>query len=446
MDAKEINLSCKTRIVKIFISLWLGIPNLVFAITFTGGYIETEFLAHYGNVSNLGTENLLFQEVRINIHGSPNRFLEIESAFKTSWQPVHNMTNFNILNWIIQVRYKPYYFLTFGVGNVKVDYSQYTIHTEEWQDNIFKGLMAEINYGRFYLHSFVGFHTEATNSIPFQDKEFKTDIGYIYEYYDSNEVLNEQPAIWGGILLRYSWQKNAHFKFIYVHENYRIDKPDYGYYFFYNNIYQTILNFSPIDWCNLKSMFAIYAQDYDAYNGAWDYYGGGKHRLFFDYSELSFYPAYEFGGNLKNPLLGTEVGIYYRYIDKGFNPVHIDNGRWEENRGEDFLDNVYSDTKGFIYQIIQPLYPVLNIGIEYQDFEKIRDGRIFANFNSLFNLIDMLLLYRTKASVSEDKLSGLYIKIESKVTEDWRAVLIYTENKDDIKDYNEFLLNLRYNF
>ncbi len=444
--------------------LLLILSGQIYGITFTGGSLEIQYLSHYGTATNLTDVSELYQEFQINIQGKPNRCLEIRSALKTPWLPVNEINNIDLINWFIQVRYKPYYFLVFQLGDVRVNYSPYTIYTEKWQDNLFKGLMAEITLENLYIHSFIGFHSENTNYIPFQDMRLKSDIGYIYQYYNHNGIIKEQPSIWGGLYFQYSWFDNYKLKLIYAHENYRLDKPDYGYYYFYNNIYQSKINFAFFKWLKLNGMGAVYAQNYKAYNGDWDYYGAGKHRLVFDYSQLEFYPAYECGCILKNPLYkknyiwGTEISVFYRFIEKEYNPVHMDNGTWEEDRGEDFLNNVYSDRKGFIYRVVQPLYSVLNMGVEHRDFKNIKetsshwDSRIFIDFHSISDVVDMLLLYRVqklKRDTFNDgsiQLNGIYANLQFNFNKQWNAGLIYTENKNDIKSYNELIVKLKYRF
>lgn len=433
----------------------------VYAITFTGGYIETLFLSHYGNTTNvLPEENNLYQEIRINIIGHPNRNLEIRSVFKTYWLPLNKFYNFDIMNWVILVKYIPYYFLTFGVGDIKVDYSPYTIHTEEWQDNIFRGLMLEIELKDLYIHSFVGFHTESTNPVVFQGQYYKSNLGFIVERYYNN-VSKEYPTIWGGFFFKYKWNNESDVRLIYAHENYMIDKSGYGYYFFYNNIYQAEINFSATDFLLLNSMYAVYAQNYRAYCGAWDYYGPGKHRLILDYSQLRFFPAYKFGGFIKIPF-GLKIGIYYRYIDKEYTPVHMDNDVWNfwsnEHRGQNFLDNVYSDTKGMIYSFIYPVYKKVEIGAEHRDFENIdetvddKDTRIFVRFNSLFEMANIQLLYRIHKGSAKYidypimDLKGFYINAEIKFNEQWSTAFIYRENMYFRKGYNELILKLKFNF
>lgn len=446
------------------ILLILLIPGVLFCVHFSGGSLELFFLSHYGTSTNRADESNVYQELHIGIEGDANRYLKIRSALQTPWMPIHQIEQFDLINWYIQVQYKPYYFLLVQVGDVRVNYSPYTIHTEDYQDNIFKGLMVEYQKKDVYIHSFIGFHSENTNRLAFQDTQYKSDLGYIYRYYDHNGVINEEAAIWGGFFLNYNWQKKNDIRLIYAHENYRLDKSGYGYYFFQNNIFSSECYLNILDWINLKGLYSYYGQSYKAYNGSWDYFGSGKHRLILDYAQLKFYPAYEYGGMITNPLykkhivLGTQIGCYYRYIHDQYTPVHMDNGQWQENRGENFLDNIKNNTKGMIYKMIQPLYPILQVGAEYRDFSGVNnntkhwDSRIFAQFDSLLKVADLLVLYRIQRSKhmtftgDHHHLDGMYINLSINIVKHWQAGAVFTENKDDVKGYNEFIARVKYYF
>lgn len=461
----------KLIIIQIF-CLLLITGNLK-AVTFTGGYIETEFLSHFGpgatNSNPAGT--WLYQQLYFGFEGQATKSLEIKTALQTTWAsiaPVNQLRtatlNTILNNVIIQAIYKPLPYLTLQLGDVRVNYSPYTIHTEEWEEDMFKGLMLEIKQDNFYLHSFIGFHAQATNDLMFQGQNFKSDLGYNYAFYNQEDVLVEWAAIWGGLMANYQFTKEDNIKFIYVHENYRLDNPGYGYYFFFNNIFQAELNYNPVDFLKLSGLYALYGRDYDAYAGQWNFFGQGKHLITLDYSQNNFYPAYEFGGIVTNPLVknnylwGTQLGIYYRYVDAQYNPVHMFNGRWDEDRGEDFLNYIFNDVKGPIIKFIQPLYPTLDFGIEYRDFENNigttdhQDARIYFKFKSIFKRINLLLLYRLQklenATFSEggNQLDGLYVNLDFDILSKLKSTIIYTENRNDIQGFNEFLWQLQYNF
>ncbi len=368
--------------------------------------------------------------------------------------------NIKILVWKIDIYYYPKNNLYIGIGDRYLNYSPFVLYSEKWNDNSFKGLFVNYFSRRYKLQldGFVGLHSEDTNKMKFNGEYLKTDIGYINKYF-INKIQTESPSIWGALKIEKKWTSFYSNKIVYVYENYSLEKQHSlfnSYYFFYNNIFQSdfIFNYKKI---NFTISPILMIKSYYKYNGYGDYYGTGKHKLMLDYTEkkniFSGYIKLSFSKLYNLFLLNGFHFIEYRYMEKDFIPVYMDNGRIKENRGEDFLNNILIEEKGYILHSETPLFNKNIVGYEYYYFistlnlKKYYEQRYFTKLNILHSNL-LILFYHKNGFLSDfgniSNLQGFALNLSVNISNYFILKVIYTENKWNIKNNN--ILELKTTF
>jgi len=437
--------------IKIFILLLLLLSNRLSSFNIKDG--ATEFY-----INNSNNNFTYIHYLRLNFELQPYEKVKIQFSIGNKLEEFKSLDNIKVIVWKIVLLYYFKYNLYIGIGDRYINYSPYTIHLEEWNDNIFKGIFVHYKSDRYnlYFDGFVGLHSEETNRIKFEGEYLKTDVGFINKYY-IDKIQTESPTIWGGFKISKSWNRYFKNDLIYIRENYSLEKPVVGfisYYFFNNDIYQPSFYFN----YNNKLFFDIIPilmiKKFTKYNGAGDYYGEGKHKLEIDYEKKEFVPAGEISFVIRNIynyfLLNGKYTFTYRYIDEDYNPVHIDDGRLAENRGEDFLNDLLIGEKGYIINAEIPILKNHFWGIEYQAFintfnqKKYFEKRYFLK-QMIINKVNLLLMLQNKNGYLNEygninNLTGFIIILKGEISKNFYLQFQYIENKDNIKNNNIVLL------
>ncbi len=364
-----------------------------------------------------------------------------------------SVSNFKVIVWKISLFYFPGYGVYAGIGDRYLNYSKFLLHLEEWEDNVFKGFFVNYTNVRynFSFDGFIGLHAEDTNRMRFNGEYLKTDIGFINKYY-VNRIKTESPSIWGCFKIFKPVNNKFLLKLIYVYENYSLERQQElfnSYFFFYNHLFELDLNtkFKNINFAFVP-LFMI--KQYTKYNGYGDYYGPGKHKLIVDYSHYK--PI--ISGEVKAGFWNIEV--IYRYLEKGFIPVHIDNARIKYNRGENFLDNIFTEEKGYIIKFLQPVFNNTYLGINYYSFVSTVNLKKYNEIRYIFkskllNLAEVLIIFYNQRGFLSDygeigELKGFIVKLSTEIKNKFKLDFWITENKWYIKDKDEIMINIRYRY
>jgi hypothetical protein len=447
----------------------LFLAGEVSALSIDGGSYQVIITADKDMSKKTADTYLFMHEARLFINGSPNSSLEIKNEIKSSWlpdlkgSPTSDVSLFDLIAWKTVLYFKTSSQFQIGFGNVFVNYSPYVFHAEEWQDAFFKGVFGQINEEKFSLHVFLGFHSESQKTNVVLMAPGIKNLGFFYNQRNFHNTVVQQPTLWGGFNASYDVSDRLALKLIAGHESYSITSEPGDYFFYANEIIQPEILWSPVSWFGCHLSVSGYFQSYQAYYGMWDYFGPGKHFMVLDYTSRNFYPAGEGSIDLRNPLfkvpaLATTARILYRYIDKNYQPVHMDNGAWDENRGEDFMDFLAVDRKGWIFSLSQPLFKVLAIGGEARFFKSIddkisqEDYRANIRCESLFQFLNLSLILRSQSLTGaafkdgSGNLLSAYLKAGIKDIGKWEGQAIVSLNDRDKKDIDQIQLIAKFYF
>lgn len=388
--------------------------------------------------------------------------LKVDFSIASEGDPLaylKNPSDMKAVTWAISFRYCPKYGLYVGVGDRYINYSPFVLHLEEWENNVFKGLFVNYRNDRFKLafDGFLGLHAEDTYPVRFEGEYLKTDIGFINKYY-INRIKTEFPSIWGCFKFEKSWGQSLILHFIFLHENYCLEKRFdvfNSYYFFKNYIFELLVGYKTKNFhFGFCPLFMI--KNYSKYNGYGDFYGPGLHKLVFDYYNTAYIPSGELtlgaGRFLNFPVLNSWMELIFRYMEKGFIPVHADNARIKYNRGENFLDDVFTEEKGFILKFEQPLFLNIKTGIDYSYFVSTVSGKQFVQTRYFLKGTPFLGLVFFVAFCSEEgfledygevgNLKGIIANLEFSPLK-WLVVkLWFVQNKWHIKNNNELMIKI----
>ncbi|MBN1897954.1 MAG: hypothetical protein JW827_04185 [Spirochaetes bacterium] len=439
------------------------VKNLFIIILLTSslysfGVRDGSFEFYLDNDNDAKYDYNFYQYLKINFDILPYEKIRIFFSIGNKLQPFKDEDSIKVLLWSANLTYYFKNDIYIGIGDRFINYSPYTIHLEEWNDNVFKGLFFHYESQRYNVDfdGFVGLHSEETNRIKYNGEYLRTDAGFINKYY-IDRIQTESPTIWGGFKLKKIWNDFFDTELIYVRENYSLERPvtDFiSYYFFNNDIFQLACDFEYKKKIFLNLMPAIMNKSFIKYNGAGDFYGEGRHKLQKDYersvvekageARLVIHDLYDFY------LLNGKFSFMYRYIEEEFNPVHMDNGRLAEGRGENFLDDLLVGEKGFIINAEIPLLESHFWGVEFQEYNHIRNDKkyldkryyIKQNFTEDFNLLFMLRSqqgYLDEHGMIND-LQGLVIRLDGKLMRYFNLQLWFVEHMSYQKNNNEILL------
>jgi hypothetical protein len=417
--------------------------NSLFAINIENVEFENQISGNTGKVKTYPWG--YYQVFRLYLAGWTFSKIYLKSIISTKYLPLNKFYDIETLVWFISLKYAYLNNADFSIGNQRLNFSPYILHSEEWQDNFLRAIY--FNYKNEILNfvGFIGCHTEWTNSKYFKNKLVKINAGFI-SYHYVNGVKSEGPSIWAGTKFDY---KNL-FSFIYLHENYSYDRAGYGYYIFNNDIFGSYFNIYQLKFLKFTIFYSLMLKKYDAYRGYWNYYGEGKHRLFLDYSEIKNYPAYEVKTEFvkndeKNLIKNFNIKLILRNIDKNYNPLHMDTPTFDENRGEDDLENLYPGMKGYIVNFVKPVLKNFKIGYEYREFDEFKENRIITQI-LFFKIVYRIPKIKDSNFATPVNLNGFYITGEINLKNNLKIFLKYVENRYFIKNRNEFLARLNYVF
>jgi hypothetical protein len=419
---------------------------------FTGGSWETQFSGCSSQNPDKKETSKFLHQLKLNIEGHPTAKIETYGTIGNLWMASKGQYNVwtHVLRVGFRIRHSPN--LTFGIGTLDINYSPYTIHLEEWQDNIFSGAFIESKGRNWDLSGFVGNHCEDKRTRVFKGYEVKPDIGYIYKFQFRN-VETGHPTLWAGVKFNYELSDWTSLSSIYIHENYLFDREGYGCYIFNNNIIENIVRFKPLKFMNFSLDYALCEKNYSAYSGYWDYYGMGKHDLFLDYRKTEYANAYEVNAEIVVPKTKSSINGIYRNIGKDYTPLHMDNGDWDEERGENIFDNVYPDSKGWIGILKQTIYKKHRWTCEYWSFEdqckskKTVEWRFIVE-QGIADWLDIACMYRSKKATigfirdDYDSIGGLFISLTAGLKGKVKGEIQFTQNKYDYRDCDEFLCKI----
>jgi len=404
------------------------------------------------------------QYLRLNFDFYPSDKIRIYFALGNKLEHFNSLENIKAVVWAINLSYYYKFNVYAGIGDRLIDYSPYTIHMEDWNDNVFKGLFLHFESKRYEIEmdGFIGLHAEETNSIRFEGVSLKADAGFINKYF-INRIQTETPTIWGAFRLARSWSDHVSSELIYVRENYILEKSVTGfitYYVFDNNLAEIPFHIRFHERILLDLSGAAMIKNYTKYNGAGNYYGQGKHKLEKDYENSLLAYASEvklrLNGLVPVILLNGNYTFTGRYIEQEYNPVHMDDGRLEESRGEDFLDDLYPGEKGFIVAGEWPFIPGNFIGFEYQRFlhtvhQKLyQEKRYFIKQFFTKDISLMFLLYNKIGYLDTtgniDDLTGFIVRSEAMISSYLSFNLWFVEHRDNIKGNNTLFFETLFKF
>ncbi|MDD5066723.1 MAG: hypothetical protein PHF84_06710 [bacterium] len=409
----------------------------------------------------------LYQEFRMNFEMMPNENVKVlfsAGDYVRRLEEADDIDDIRFLFWTADLIFVYKKDIYIGIGDRYLNYSPYTIRMEPWNDNIFRGLFVRYASDRYGLEfdGFLGLHAESTNRIKFNGEYLRTDIGFQNKYY-INKIQTEIPTIWGAFSLTETWNGHFRTRLIYVRENYSQERPVTGfitYYFFNNHIFQTIFSY---DWekkISLEMQPALMIRNYSKYNGFGDYYGSGKHKLVMDYESSALVPSGEvklsMNSLLPYPLLSGSFSAAYRYVDERYNPVHMDDGRLSEDRGEDFLDDILLGEKGVILNTEQPVLKDHFWGVEYREFVNILEQKRYFERRYFFRQVlndrfSLLGMFFDKSGYLSDQgtlpdINGLIVRLEGPVLEDLNVQLWLVENTGNVMNKNEVFIKVLFSF
>ncbi len=434
----------------IFITLLIILfPAVCFTFNIDRGEIEF----YINNISRIN----YYEHLKIDFNIHPFEKIKINFSIANRLKNFTSVTDIQVLVWKIGINYQPKYNMSIGIGDKYLNYSQYILHSEKWNDNSFKGLFFHYFNNRYEikLDGFLGLHAQDTNRIKFNGEYLKTDIGFINKYY-INKIQTETPSIWGVFKITKKIGDYLNNEFIYLSESYTLEKAFTGfssYYFFYNNIFQNSIFLKYRKKLCLGFIPILMMKNYEKYNGAGDYYGEGKHKLVFDYKETENIFSGEvsicFNNLVDAPVLNSALSIKYRYMETGFNPAFMDNGRIKEDRCENFLNDILQEEKGFIINIEIPVIINTYWGINYQSFRNTVNDRMytekryFLRHNITSSSYFSVMYYFKNGYLSEygniDNMNGLIFGIDGNITEYLKLGISYAENKWYTEGNNVFV-------
>lgn len=329
-----------------------------------------------------------YEETRLNFEIMPSEKVNIFFSVGNRLDRLESWEDVRLLNfplWSVNIRYMHTRNTWVGIGNRYLSYSPYTVHLESRNENIFSGLIVSYSNARYDLafDGFAGLHAEERTPVWFDGSYLAADIGYLNKY-RINRIQNESPSVWGAFRLSRSWNANFKSDLFYVRENYVLEKPAEGfitYYFFNNSVFQGQFDLNAGRKVILNLRPAVMLKNYAKYNGFGDYYGSGKHKLLVDYEHSEWVPSGEAMLGVERLadafMLNGRYSVTWRYVDDRYNPIHMDDGRLSEKRGENFLDDILPGEKGLMAALELPLFQGASAGAEYWDFSNITRGHNF---------------------------------------------------------------------
>ncbi len=423
----------------------------------------------------------LYGEFRMFLNGTVARYIDLKAALGSSYKKLNEDYNTSTLIWAMEIEYSPLKGLSMGIGHKKINYSPYVFHSETWQDNFLQGLFFHIKESEYVqIDAFIAMHAEDDTKLCFNDnitnkiltpqlpENVQLNLGAIAEQ-NFDGVWQEHPAIWGGGCLYLSPFDGIYFKEIYVHENYQVDKWGEGYLNYNNDIYLSSLELKPIHWFKIDLLYSIMSKNIHIYKGAWNLYGKGQNGMILDFSERQKPKAREIAVCFQSPDEEAQAGaqfklsVIYRDIDIDYNPLHMNNGLFDEGRGEDELNDIFSGEKGFVIKFNKSFSSKIDVYVEKLQLEEgiIYNNKIDDTRNEyrggicgqqIMDIFKFSLIYRTikfdhtEFKGGQTKLNGWLLCLGAVISKYFSMEFSFIEHRYWITHNNEFLGKLIFQF
>ena len=168
------------NIIKILILLFFMLNSLS-AINIENVEFENQISGNTGKVKTYPWG--YYQVFRLYLAGWTFSKIYLKSIISTKYLPLNKFYDIETLVWFISLKYAYLNNADFSIGNQRLNFSPYILHSEEWQDNFLRAIY--FNYKNEILNfvGFIGCHTEWTNSTYFKNKLVKINAGFISYHY-----------------------------------------------------------------------------------------------------------------------------------------------------------------------------------------------------------------------------------------------------------------------
>lgn len=420
----------------LWILLIVYFPSIGYSIHFEKGYVYTDLIKRQNDSLEM------IGEFRLHFHSLAGESLKMNGVIGSAYKKLNEDYNIQTFIWSLDIIYTPLVGLKMGLGHKRVNYSPYLFYSESWQDNFLQGLFFEIKESEhMQLKAFVGLHAEDDTSFNMENRltsiiiqseipnNMSLNLGTIQEM-NFNGVWQEHPAIWGGSHLLFSPLKGIELHEYYLHEEYQVDRWYIGFINYDNDILLSKLIFDPLTWVKFDLLYSYMLKNIQTFKAVWNQFGKGEHGLSLDFSQHEKAKAKEINIILKSPENQStpagdfELKVTYRSIDLNYTPLHMDNGNFDEDRGEDELNDIFSGEEGYIIRFEKGLAYQSAFFIErYQ----LKEGLIYHNlindtrkewrggmFIELFRDI-----YRFSVTYRTINFDETYFKNGSKILNGW---------------------------
>ncbi len=488
---------------KIFVILLCLIPLISHAkvLEFYDGYMYSELKGRYSKNTNFPNKlNEVFQQIEMKMKLNITTNIEGYGFFKTQYAAFHSKKEdrlFYINSLGVKYKFSPVAELK--LGSMLVNYSPYILFAYPWYTDTFRGIEFKVDRNDLTFQVFAAFNGEDPDESVWQESNphFSTNIDYGYNTidigYDEKGIRQTYPAIWGGIYLRKSFERNEflmpEFKLYYLYENYQINNISEFYSQVFNNhIAGAEIDLTFLSWINFDMLYSACLKKYDEYTINEDYYGFGKDFYELNKTVKQEYPDAVVVKTKINDFWGNILGAHnlrlehkYESLDYDYNPVYMAGNSYDTRTLQLPGDTIVSGRKCNSFVIMQDFamdisdenikkgisvgygysqyiinYPVIENNIRpssYMSFShSFKDITIIEQsirtslvLSKMFRIHFKYYLNKIKNGLfpgSLDKINSFHILYEGDIIDNLFFQVEYGENLNYYENYSQLLIKL----